>query len=555
MKISRSPFLLIAFVLMFCVASCTENHLNDISMRLVDERVEWEILPELSRAVINADGSGYFEEGDTIIVYAHSMTDGRVRPYVLRLENGRWLPDIYWAELGKDVQFTAWHVTQGCQLYQTGQTSHDYLHTLATNQHNEGYRYSDLLMTQVRAQAGEKVRLHFGHALSRLHIVLESDDDSYTSDQLQQAEIEVYTPCQISFNLSDATSYNPSGYQWITPMRQLSNIRTALVCPQKTDTLRTQGWIRVRIDGQESIVQVPETLDGKPFECIEAGKEIIYRLHIRKKAIANEFAGTTQWVYGIKEPVEGQWNSDHTQLAWTEGCGWFDCNKTNPSGITLGSDGLMCWAAATSNLLHWWLQQNSGTEAVKAYTGPQAVPADMLHSEIFQLYKTHFSNQGNYPLKAVNWFFNGVFQNRIYDTDPVDPAAGFFRTQLGIRSLGKEYVGTDMERDRFNAIIKQALSSQQGIMFVINMGKWSTHAVTLWGVSFDDTGLVDTLYMVDNNDGRYDTRGTIRVIKVQYLPYSGSNPELYPYVPNSLGDFTIRIESLCTVSLGRDWVK
>ncbi len=53
----------------------------------------------------------------------------------------------------------------------------------------------------------------------------------------------------------------------------------------------------------------------------------------------------------------------------------------------------------------------------------------------------------------------------------------------------------------------------------------------------------------------YDARGTIRAMKVKYLPYSSSNSELYPYVPNSLGDFTIRIESLCTLSLGREWIK
>ena len=184
------------------------------------------------------------------------------------------------------------------------------------------------------------------------------------------------------------------------------------------------------------------------------------------------------------------------------------------------------------------------------------MPVDMLHSEIFQLYKNHFPNQGNYPLKAINWFFNGVFHNRIYDTDPTDPAAGFFREQLGTHSLGKEYVGNDLTREGFNAIIKQALSSQQGILFIINLGKrWSTHAVTLWGVTFDDAGFVGGGFIVDNNDGRYDTQCTIRVIKVHYLPYSDSNPQLYPYIPNSLGDFTIRIESLCTLSLGKEWIK
>lgn len=216
----------------------------------------------------------------------------------------------------------------------------------------------------------------------------------------------------------------------------------------------------------------------------------------------------------------------------------------------------MCWAASASNLIHWWLAQNAGTEAVRAYQGPEAVPSDMLHSQVFQLYKDHFPNRGEYPLKAVNWFFNGVFQKRIYETDPVDPSAGFFRSWLGTNSLGKEYSNYELTRDGFNRIVKHALSSGQGMMFVINLGKnWSAHAVTLWGVSFDESGLADTLYMVDNNDGRYDARGTIRAMKVKYLPYSSSNSELYPYVPNSLGDFTIRIESLCTLSLGREWIK
>ena len=95
----------------------------------------------------------------------------------------------------------------------------------------------------------------------------------------------------------------------------------------------------------------------------------------------------------------------------------------------------------------------------------------MLHSQVFQFYKDHFPNRGEYPLKAVNWFFNGVFQKRIYETDPVDPSAGFFRPWLGTNSLGKEYLNYELTRDGFNRIVKHALSSGQGMMFVINLGK------------------------------------------------------------------------------------
>lgn len=539
-----------------CVTSCNRNLPESGTEQPPVGRVDWDMLLEGSRAAMKADGSGRFEEGDTVVVYARNVKDGCTQHYTLRLSNGKWMPELYWAEVGEDVEFTAWHVAPALRLHQGSQSSSDYSHTLAADQQEVGYRRSDLLRAQARVHAGGKVQLHFKHALHRLRLVLESKDASYSKEQLQQAEVKVYTPCQLPFSLSDGMLKLPSDYQWVKMARQTDGVWVALVCPQETKALLADEWIHIRIDGQDVAVKVPETVDGKPFERLEAGKETVYRLNLQKGNTPDAFAGTTRWVYGVKEPAEGQWEEDRTQLPWTEGCGWFDCNKVNPSDVSARGDGLMCWAAATSNLIHWWLQQNNETEAVKAYKGPKAVPADMLRSEVFQLFKNRFPNRGDYPLKAINWFFNGVFHRKLYDTDQPDSHAGFFRTQLGSHSLGAEYVGMDLMRDRFNAIIKQALSSQQGILFIVNIGRaWSTHAVTLWGVKFDENGLIDTLYMVDNNDGRYDTRGTIREMKVQYLPYSSTNPDLYPYVPNSLGNFTIRIESLCTLSLGREWIK
>lgn len=540
------------------VTSCTKSRQENITPSPYDDLVQWEMMLETpnSRAVVNTDGSGSFEEGDSIVVYAQNVADGTVHHYTLSLLDGQWTPKLRWAELGDEVRFTAWYAADADGLHTASQTSSEYLHTLDVNQQELGYIHSDLLCAQTQGVKGDKVQLLFGHALHRLNLILESRDGSYTDQQLRQAEVQVMTPCQLPFQLADGTLLTPSDYQWITPQQQDNATWMALLCPQSVQTMSAEGWIRIRIEGQEKTVNVPQTLNGQPFPGLEAGQELTYRLNVQQQATPDAFAGTTRWVYGVQEPTDEQWNFDRTQIAWKEGCGWFDCNKVNPSDVTASGDGLMCWAAATSNLIHWWLQQNSGTAAVQAYTGPKAVPVDMLHSEIFQLYKAHFPNAGEYPLKAINWFFNGRFYRKLYDTDPIDPAAGFFLTQLGSNSLGTEYIGTDMMRDRFNAIIKQALTSQQGILFVVNMGKaWSTHAVTLWGVQFDEEGLVKTLYMVDNNDGRYDTRGTIRTMEVQYLPYSSTNADLYPYVPNSIGDFTIRIESLCTLSLGRTWIQ
>lgn len=556
-KVSYLTTFLRTSLLTLCIASCSRNLPENEAMPVSGNRVEWDMSLRASRAVINTDGSGYFEEGDSLLVYAQNLANGHTQQYLLHLENGVWKPEIYWKELGDQVQFTAWHITPMQRLYQASQLSSNYSHSIETDQQGAGYRRSDLLLAKTQVQSGEKVHLNFSHALNRLHVVLESKDHSYTASQLQQAKISIHTPCMLPFNLANGTLDAPSHYEWITPLKLADNQSwTALLCPQETNALRSEGWIRIQIEGKETIAQVPETLEGKSLDKLEAGKEITYRINVQKGNKPDTFAGKTKWVYGVKEPTPEQWNIDHTQLKWVKDCGWFDCNKIDPSDVTSKGDGLMCWAAATSNLIHWWLKQNSETDAVKAYKGPQAVPVDMLHSDIFQLYKRHFPNQGNYPLKAINWFFNGVFHNNIYVSDPINPAAGFFQQQLGTNSLGKEYVGTNLTRENFNAIIKEALSSQKGILFIVNIGKkWSTHAVTLWGAAFDEEGFIDTLYMVDNNDGRRDTEGTMRVVKVKYLPYSNANPQLYPYIPNSLGDFTIRIESLCTLSLGREWIK
>ena len=556
-KVSYLTTFLRTSLLTLCIASCSRNLPENEAMPVSGNRVEWDMSLRASRAVINTDGSGYFEEGDSLLVYAQNLANGHTQQYLLHLENGVWKPEIYWKELGDQVLFTAWHITPMQRLYQASQLSSNYSHSIETDQQGAGYRRSDLLLAKTQVQSGEKVHLNFSHALNRLHIVLESKDHSYTASQLQQAKISIHTPCVLPFNLANGTLDAPSHYEWITPLKLADNQSwTALLCPQETNALRSEGWIRIQIEGKETIAQIPETLEGKSLDKLEAGKEITYRINVQKGNKPDTFAGKTKWVYGVKEPTPEQWNVDHTQLKWVKDCGWFDCNKLDPSDVTVGGDGLMCWAAATSNLIHWWLKQNSETDAVKAYKGPQAVPVDMLHSDIFQLYKRHFPNQGNYPLKAINWFFNGVFHNNIYVSDPINPAAGFFQQQLGTNSLGKEYVGMNLTRENFNAIIKEALSSQKGILFIVNIGKkWSTHAVTLWGAAFDEEGFIDTLYMVDNNDGRRDTEGTMRVVKVKYLPYSNANPQLYPYIPNSLGDFTIRIESLCTLSLGREWIK
>lgn len=115
-------------------------------------------------------------------------------------------------------------------------------------------------------------------------------------------------------------------------------------------------------------------------------------------------------------------------LTWTEGCGWYDCNKT----FNYKGDGNMCWAASASNLIHWWLEQNKkyveayetkyGTTCPKGY---QLMTADHQdHSEVFNFFKASYPNKGSWDTGGVNWFINGDKKNLIYSYN--ENFKGFF---------------------------------------------------------------------------------------------------------------------------------
>lgn len=92
-------------------------------------------------------------------------------------------------------------------------------------------------------------------------------------------------------------------------------------------------------------------------------------------------------------------------LKWKADYGWYDCNKTNPSAGS-GGDSEMCWAAAASNMIHWWLDQNKEYVDRLGYDGPKDYIRST-ESAVFNLYKEAFYNEGQHSYNALNWFFTG----------------------------------------------------------------------------------------------------------------------------------------------------
>lgn len=91
----------------------------------------------------------------------------------------------------------------------------------------------------------------------------------------------------------------------------------------------------------------------------------------------------------------------------------------------------MCWAAAASNLIHWWMDQNR--EYIAAYDkkyGPEygdlkrpekytrMTPENQQHSEVFNFFKSSFGNQGSWDTGGCEL----VHQRKRQESDLLPPA-------------------------------------------------------------------------------------------------------------------------------------
>lgn len=487
-----------------------------------------------SRVVISQDGGGYFEDGDVMSLFV-SPSGGMQSAHELTRVSGKWTPSLSWNMIGDEALFSAYYPAVNSE----GMT---YTHRVATNQTvEESYLNSDLLCASVNVVYATPVRLDFRHVMSRVNIRL-VNDGSFSSADISSAEVSLKGRVTVDVDLATASLGAVSGdVESVVAGRLSDGTFRAVLVPQSMSDLKN-GWITVSVGGRSASFSAPDNIGGKPFDELVSGGsvDVVLSLH---NSEADEWADRTAWTYGITPPEAGDWNASKDRVYWKEGCGWFDCNKVNPAG---DPDGSMCWAAATSNLVHWWLECNKSWVDAHGYDGPIAIP-DMTSSAVFQLYKDCYPNSGNDVLRGVNWFFNGVFAMNIYDTDPVDSRAGFFRDYFGTTSLGtREGV---VNKDNFNFLVKNAMNTRKGVSIAINAPGYSGHAINLWGIECDSQGVISYVYIVDNNDGPYTSwKGVMHKKKVIYKEEEGT---VNVYLPDSTGETAKeRITTLFTLSLG-----
>ncbi len=156
---------------------------------------------------------------------------------------------------------------------------------------------------------------------------------------------------------------------------------------------------------------------------------------------------------------------------------WHDANKA------WVNDGLMCWAAAASNILDW-------TDRDTASLNNQTL--------IFQYFVDHWTNLGSLPVFAWNWWFNGSL--------PPDLGANWSKVDV---AGGNFWRDTNFDNLYYRGMSANLLSDVDSLLhagYGVTLGIYKTgggHALTLWGLQYTDGPggrQYNGIYVTDSDD-------------------------------------------------------
>lgn len=570
------------------VMSCTSNddlleNGSDFFVLQCDKSQSW----SNSRAAMDENGVGSFVNGDRVELMIGNK--------VLQSEyiSGQWKPELKRSDFPSgELKLSALFPV----LTSNGANGRNIV--LPVDQSfQENQASADILYASTVIGSSEtSALLRFRHALHRICINLKGN----VSENIQ-VEVSSVTEGSISLETGEVSLSDNAVRKWIKPLKTDQNAYTAIILPQDATPYHDgEGFIRLTLG--DKIVYYP--LDEN-ISSFDKGMQTTINLTLKSSEtgdVDSEFSNQTRWVYGITAPVfpgkENVYTAEHGKqyfddglwiryanekmslpipeeqyLTWEDGAGWFDCNKT----FEYVGDGNMCWAAAASNLIHWWMVQNQKyIEAYDKEYGPEYVgivrpekyskmtEENQQHSEVFNFFKSSFRNLGSWDTGGVNWFING--NTKILTSSQNPDFHGFF-SKVFTKNDAVAKETRDTSKENFNLWIKDAFRNNQAIGFAaydFAGPRTKSHSMVIWGAEFDAEGNVAFVYFCDNNYSKDEpNHASLKRFKVVYD--KTDIPELkgdYAYIStldNTDGtpsESRFRFTSLTLVDLRQDiWQK
>ncbi|WP_105114868.1 IdeS/Mac family cysteine endopeptidase [Streptococcus suis] len=280
------------------------------------------------------------------------------------------------------------------------------------------------------------------------------------------------------------------------------------------------------------------------------------------------------WAQGITPPSMGQGGDFKKEVTgefieytmpYEAGKGYYDANKSLDASL---EDLNLCFAAVSSNMLHWWLEQNgpyvqrfieekySSAENQQDYplTDVRRYPnsfEDQQNSRIFNLFKTYYGHRLNGFVSdaLVDLFINGYSPKNhggvnLENPDLVpDKRGGFFHEVFHEKKLTDRMFSGDYRY--FGNLVRTNLENQSLLGLSYRTFGTTTHIVTVWGAEYDDKGQIRAVYITDSDD----QHGPIGLKRMGITQDTSGNPRLNNnVVRNSFGS---HLDYVHTINLGR----
>ncbi|HEM3549306.1 TPA: IdeS/Mac family cysteine endopeptidase [Streptococcus suis] len=281
------------------------------------------------------------------------------------------------------------------------------------------------------------------------------------------------------------------------------------------------------------------------------------------------------WAHGINPPAMEQSGGfvkekygDYLNYTapFEAGKGYYDTNKSlNASFIDLN----LCFAAVSSNMVHWWLEQNSSY--VERYLKEKNSTVnvgenyaitdlrryidsfqDQQNSRVFDMFKTYYGYRTNGFVSdaLVDLFINGYKPKvqggvNLEDSQLVpDSRGGFFYDVFKEKKLTNRIFSGSYER--FGEDVRTVLESKGLLGLTYRTLGYATHIVTVWGAEYDDQGKIRAVYITDSDDQQEQ----IGLKRMGITRDASGNPRLNNHVKNNSAGALL--DYVHTIRLGQD---
>ena len=249
-----------------------------------------------SRAAIGADGSGNFEAGDVLGLYATAGTTAKLANSAYTVGSTA----LWWDELSMTdpVAFAAYYPKAEAI---TDPAATIFNAATATNK--------DLLLaTPVTASKGEDVALAFRHAMHRLTVNLSTDIDGWNLATAQVSLAGMNASATVNITAGTVTPGEADATDGAYGTKTGAST-TIVVAPQKVTA--DADWIQITMDGKQYVYKVPAsiTLPGggtAPLTALESGKTLTLNLALTRSSVTLTCGDIAAW--DTQATIDGEIN-------------------------------------------------------------------------------------------------------------------------------------------------------------------------------------------------------------------------------------------------------